>query len=55
MGKCILNGFDEELDDRSDMISVMKTVLLENDYFLNCTVLEFLLEHASSIPLNPRK
>ena len=56
MGTYIINGFDEELDDRfSDkhikLWSVTKAVLPENDDFLNCTVLESLLEYASSIPL----
>ena len=50
------NGFDEELDDRFndkhiELWSVMKALLPENDDFLNCTVLESLLEYASSIPL----
>ena len=31
--------------------SVMKAVLSDNDDFLNCTVLESLLEYTSSIPL----
>ena len=56
MGIYILNGFDEELYDRFydkniELWSVMKAVLSDNDDFLNCTVLECLLEYASSIPL----
>ena len=52
LGIYILNGFDEELDDRfNDMHiklwSVTKALLLENDYFLNCTVLESLLDNGS--------
>ena len=47
-----INGFDKELDDRFndkhiELWFVMKALLPENDYFLNCTVLEFLLEYAS--------
>ena len=56
MGIDILNGFDEELNDRLnnkhiELWSVTKALLLENDDFLNCTVLESLLEYASPIPL----
>ena len=56
MGTYIFNGFDEKLDDRFndkhiELWFVMKAVLPDNDDFLNCTVLESLLEYASSIPL----
>ena len=48
----ILNGLNEELynrfnDKHIELWSVMKALLPENDYFLNCTVHEFLLEYAS--------
>ena len=55
LGINILNGFDEELDDRSndkhELWSVTQVLLPENEDFLNCTVLESLLEYESSIPL----
>ena len=49
LGIFILNGFNEELDDRFNdnhivLWSVMKALLPENDDFLNCTVLEYLVE-----------
>ena len=57
LGIYILNGFNEELDDicndkHIEIWSVTKALLRDNDYFLNCTVLESLLEYASTIPLN---
>ena len=55
LGLYILNGFDEELytfnDKHIELWSVRKALFPENDNFLNCTVLESLLEYASSITL----
>ena len=50
-GIYILNGFDEELDDtfndkHIELWSVKKALFPENDDFLNCAVLESLLEYA---------
>ena len=57
LGIYVLNGFDEELDDRFndkhiEPWSLMKALLPANDDFLNCTAFEFLLEYESKIPLH---
>ena len=56
LGIYILNGFNEEIydtfnDKNIELWSVTKELLSENNYFLNCTLLESLLI-ASSPPLN---
>ena len=51
MSKALIRSDDRFNDKNVEFWSVMKALLTDNDDFLNFTVLESLLEYASSIPL----